>query len=1207
MNKEKVVLFSPEYSPELAKRIKAIYRDDIKHYYSQLKLEKLIDLLEHTQYLFELYLRFISDKNHNDSLTSYIIGCFYIYLIMPRSIQFQTKNKDFSIYTDMKTLYEGQMNMTNVRLMVTDEIDDILDKTSPPPANLVQIMERKRAYSVPDDTITDSFKNLNLNETDINDNNDNTTKKLDEIIPYKNSLTHNEDINGSSYSSSITSIEFDEEDEQNTKLPNHKNHAGNGHIHADNKPVNSDSELFTDETNAASQLWTAPELEPNDQLKIALYSEPIRLSSNVPDEDDLTNPIEFPSYSSSKRITADVANESTINDKRNLLLRARTESVAMSMFDEPNNNSNDRFNQDNFSSPYSNYGNGSPLSSSDLIADRGLTHRKNSYHSVYMMENENDELKNENYYDRTDDFIRSIERLEKQSIITAPELFTILTNPIDRKKLLLIDLRLEKRYAYNNIIADNYIQLDPQLLWDSEKSTPIYDIKTLEGSLNNSLFNNRNSFDYIVYYSDMKTYMKLNFDYHFVLFYLLITSVKSTDKFKRAPTALLGGFEKWKKMMHKYTREYDIDVRQYIYGPYDRQGKKISQTVSSDTTTTTTTHNSNTRLPYPSETISNDKFPQAPSFRPPEVPFKIRKRPPPPPPAVRPKTPPPPILAPPIVPPRLPAKINIHDNFANHNRISRIPSHVPVLPSTIPEKRPVTKFEIGENKRSDLVKRNSYSIPTIEKNSNIFVSLSITGLRNLGNTCYINSMIQCLFSTRMFRDLFLSNEYEKYLNMNDKHISNNTKKLSLSKSLNILFKKMYLNGGCSVVPIAFLKTCSILRPDLKIPDDQQDTQEFLMLMLDRLHDELSKQDEIVNKNPKLLLYDTDYLKVNEKEYKKWFDNNIIANGLSPIDDFFQGQMESCLQCERCGYSTYNYSSFYVLSLAIPKKQKRFTKLNKSINLEDCISMYTADEILSGENAWNCPKCCDEKKQKILEKKKSLKKSQNLQVPVKKSVNSHEKHSIFKFGGSKRKKTKTSHSSNNNRSLSPFRLIRKSESKLRGTESENHSNSTMAMGSSSEFDMKYNSYDESEEDEFDELDDEKLRHWKNKKLVTIKTLNFITLPKILMIHLSRFYYDLTKKNNSIITYPLILNMVLKNKEVIKYRLYGIVNHTGNLISGHYTSLINKEYNHSLKSKEQKWYYFDDEVVKQEINHGDMDNGINKISSKDAYVLFYERIN
>ena len=143
MNKEKVVLFSPEYSPELAKRIKSIYKDDIKHYYSQLKLEKLIDLLEHTQYLFELYVRFANDKNDNDSLTSYIIGCFYVYLIMPNSIQFQTKNKDYSIYADMKAIYEGQMNMTNVRLMVRDEVDNILDHINPEPINLTQLMERK--------------------------------------------------------------------------------------------------------------------------------------------------------------------------------------------------------------------------------------------------------------------------------------------------------------------------------------------------------------------------------------------------------------------------------------------------------------------------------------------------------------------------------------------------------------------------------------------------------------------------------------------------------------------------------------------------------------------------------------------------------------------------------------------------------------------------------------------------------------------------------------------------------------------------------------------------------------------------------------------------------------------------------------------------------------------------------------------------------
>lgn len=1175
MDKEKVVLFSPEYSPELAKRIKSIYRDDIKHYYPQLKLEKLIDLLEHTQYLFELYMRFIHDHNDNDSLTSYIIGCFYIFLIMPRSIQFQTKNKDFSIYTDMKNLYESQMNMTNVRLMVRDEIDNILDRSPAEPAERTSFAQRKRANSVPEQTISDSLASLTL---DTHNSNTNSTKQLDELLPHKsgyggssssNDIEQNDDngsiAEGSVYSSSISSTE--QEDENRMSATMH-----NGDI-----PVISDSQLFAEENETSSQLWTAPALDTNDQLKIALYPETLPVETS-PMTDDFNEPIEFPK-----------GNTHMHNIPNQPLLRARTESVAMSLFEDPSQ-LHSRISSNRGASPYGALNESPNSSNSELIADRGLTHRKNSYHSVYMMENENDELKNDDFYDKSNDFIRGLERLERQSIITAPELFSILTNPSERKKLLLIDLRLTKRYTYNNIIADNYVPLDPTLLWDAEKNAPIYDITKLEQKLNNPLFNNRNSFEYIVYYSDMKTYMKLNFDYHFILFYLLITSLKEDDKFKGAPTALLGGYEKWKKMMHKYTREYDVDARQYMYGPYDKDGKKVEQKTASPTENGYDAGNQT--IPQ-AEFAPINRVPEAPSFKPPEVPMRIRKRPPPPPPATRPKSPPPlPLTEAPTLPPRLPPKIRMEDR--RREPISRMPSHVPVLPNTIPERKRTNKFDIGPEQKRALVPRSTtFSIPTIEKNPNIYVSLSVTGLRNLGNTCYINSMVQCLFSTKSFRDLFLSNEYERYLNMNNKQISPNTRKLSLSRSLNILFRKMYLNGGCSVVPIAFLKTCSLLRPDLRIPDDQQDTQEFLMLLLDRLHDELSNQDAIVNENPGMLLYDTVDLKVNKNEYKKWFDDNFNANGVSPIDTIFQGQTESCLQCERCGFSTYNYSSFYVLSLAIPKKQKSLTKLSGRINLEDCISMFTADEVLSGENAWSCPKCCEEHKKKLKEKRRKTKQAQTLQVPVKKE-RSREKHSIFKFGGSKKKKSSTI-----SRSLSPFRLIRKSESKAIDNLAR------VSNSGSSDTDTKSNSYDESD-DEFDEADDEALRHWKNKKLVTVKTLNFISLPKVLVIHLSRFYYDLTKKNSSIITYPLILQMALKNHKVAKYRLYGIVNHTGNLISGHYTSLINKDYDHSLKTNEQKWYYFDDEVVKGENNHGDMDNGINKVSSKDAYVLFYERI-
>ncbi|EDO18569.1 hypothetical protein Kpol_2001p78 [Vanderwaltozyma polyspora DSM 70294] len=401
-------------------------------------------------------------------------------------------------------------------------------------------------------------------------------------------------------------------------------------------------------------------------------------------------------------------------------------------------------------------------------------------------------------------------------------------------------------------------------------------------------------------------------------------------------------------------------------------------------------------------------------------------------------------------------------------------------------------------------------------------------------------MVQCLFGTKLLRDLFISSKYEKYLSKRIDRSSN------LSRSFSILFKKMYLNGGCSVVPTSFLKTCNQLRPDLRIPDDQQDTQEFLMLMLDRLHDELSNQETVGIDYPDLVLYDTRKLRVNNKEYSKWFDKTIFANGLSPIDHIFQGQIENTLTCQRCGFVSYNYSTFYVLSLAIPKPSSGTFSRSKRVKLEDCINMFTNDEVLSGENAWDCSNCgsssvhnVEQRKDKTTgngEEKKRSRKSRLFLLP---NINGR-----------------------SSRSISPFR---KSASPR--------------------------------------PPHEKLKH---KKLVTIKSMNFISLPPTLVIHLSRFYYDLSKKNETIVTYPLILNIVLNNNETAKYRLYGIVNHTGNLISGHYTTLVNKEKNHELKKDKQKWYYFDDEVVKEENNHGNIDEGVIKVSSSQVYVLFYERV-
>ncbi|CAH1831314.1 unnamed protein product [Saccharomyces cerevisiae] len=418
------------------------------------------------------------------------------------------------------------------------------------------------------------------------------------------------------------------------------------------------------------------------------------------------------------------------------------------------------------------------------------------------------------------------------------------------------------------------------------------------------------------------------------------------------------------------------------------------------------------------------------------------------------------------------------------------------------------KEEEGKIEAIESSAPKAYNLPVIEDSNDLLSELSITGLQNPCNTCYINSIIQCLFGTTLFRDLFLTKKYRLFLNTNKY-----PKEVQLSRSIYVLFKKMYLNGGRAIIPNRFLKMCKKLRPDLNIPDDQQDTQEFLLIVLARIHEELSNEN-VVKYYPDLVSYDANALQVNPSKYEKWYERNVITDGLSPIDHIYRGQLENILKCQRCGNSSYNYSTFYVLSLAIPKLSLySFTSKSRKIKLEDCINLFTGDEELSGDNAWDCPNYQGQNHPTII--------------------------TIITIAA----------------------MIQQKNAKKRNS----------------------------------------------KKLTTIKSLDFIVLPPILVIHLSRFYYDLTKKNSTVITYPLILNIILKNGKVIRYKLYGTVNHSGNLINGHYTSVVNKEKSHEIGLNRQVWVTFDDDYIQQHRkDRNNFEAGKTEMSSDEVYVLFYERM-
>ena len=105
----------------------------------------------------------------------------------------------------------------------------------------------------------------------------------------------------------------------------------------------------------------------------------------------------------------------------------------------------------------------------------------------------------------------------------------------------------------------------------------------------------------------------------------------------------------------------------------------------------------------------------------------------------------------------------------------------------------------------------------------------------------------------------------------------------------------------------------------------------------------------------------------------------------------------------------------------------------------------------------------------------------------------------------------------------------------------------------------------------------------------KQTKIIHKPKILIIHLKRWSNNL-RKNQRIIHFDLNeLNMTkyIKTNKEVKYDLFGIINHSGNIFGGHYHSYI--------KNDNNKWYIFNDTQV-SEIKE-------TNIKTNKNYVLFY----
>ncbi|NXV64192.1 UBP2 hydrolase, partial [Molothrus ater] len=214
----------------------------------------------------------------------------------------------------------------------------------------------------------------------------------------------------------------------------------------------------------------------------------------------------------------------------------------------------------------------------------------------------------------------------------------------------------------------------------------------------------------------------------------------------------------------------------------------------------------------------------------------------------------------------------------------------------------------------------------------------LTGLRNLGNTCFMNSILQCLSNTKELRDYCLQNQYLRDLN------NNSRMRTALMSEFAKLIQLLWTSSpNESVSPSEFKTQIQRYAPRF-VGYNQQDAQEFLRFLLDGLHSEVNR----VLVRPRASTDTLDHLPDDEKSRQMW--RRYQEREDSRISDLFVGQLKSSLTCSECGYCSTAFDPFWDLSLPIPKKGYG------EVTLMDCLRLFTKEDVLDGDEKPTCCRC-----------------------------------------------------------------------------------------------------------------------------------------------------------------------------------------------------------------------------------------------------------